>query len=108
MAIGNGMIISEDTNTKIIVNDCSNWAISEDQVFLYMETQLTSVARRRLSFSLPKSLFFPTRVKFVGIDINIDSNIPAASKFAPMCTWPKVVDVQSVASFVAFCMWYLP
>jgi hypothetical protein len=106
MAIENGVVINEDTNTKIIVDDCFNWAITEDQAFLYMEAQFTMDARRRLSFSLHKSLFFPTRVEFVGIDIGIKSNMPAARKFELLRMWPKAVDVQAVASFIAFGMWY--
>ena len=93
LAIKNGVIIDDDTNTKIIVDDCFNWAISKDQAFLYMEAQFTVAAHRRLSFSLPKSLFFPNCVEFVGIDIGIGFNMPAASKFKLLRTWPKAVDV---------------
>ena len=71
-----------------------------------MEAQFTVAAHRRLSFSLPKSLFFPDRVEFVGIDIGIEYNMPAASKFELLRTWPKAVDVRAVASFIAFGMWY--
>ena len=39
MSIGNVVVISEDTNPKIIMDDCLNWDIVEDQAFFYMETQ---------------------------------------------------------------------
>ena len=106
MTRDNGVLINDDTNTKIIVDNCFNWAISEDQAFLYMEAQLTVATRCRLSFSLPKSLFFSDRVEFVGIDIGIKFNMPATSKFELLCAWPKAVDVRAVASFILFGMWY--
>ena len=102
----NGVTIDDDTNTKIIVDDCFNWAISEDQAILYMEAQFTVATLCRLYFSLPKSLFFPDRVEFVGIYIGIEFNMPVVSKFELLCTWPKAVDVQAVASFIFFGMWY--
>ena len=93
MAIDNGVTIDDDTNTKIRVDNCLNWAISEDQVTLYMEAQFTVSALRRLSFCFPKSSFFPDCAEFVGIDIGIKFNMPAASKFELLCTWLKAVDV---------------
>ena len=104
MAINNGVTIDYDTNTKIIVDDCFNWAISEDQAILYMEAQFTVAALRRLYFSLPKSLFFPDRLEFVGINIIIEYNMPAASKFELLHTWPKALEVRAAASFIAFGM----
>ena len=81
MAIDNSVSINDNTNTTITVEDYFNWTISKDQEILYMETQFTVAARRHLSFSLPKSLFFPSRVKFVGINTGTEFNMPAASKF---------------------------
>ena len=107
MATNNGVTIDDDTNTKIIVDDCFNWAISEDQAILYMKAQFNVAALCRFSFSLPKSLFFPDRVEFIGIDISIKFNMSATSKFELLCTWSKaVVDLRAVASFIAFSMWY--
>ena len=34
MTIGNGVVVNEDTNSKVLVENCFNWAISEDQAFL--------------------------------------------------------------------------
>ena len=58
LAIRNGAYIDEDTNTKLIVDDTFNHAKGTDNAFIYMESQLYVAARRRLSISLPKSLFF--------------------------------------------------
>ena len=71
-----------------------------------MEAQFTVAVLCRLSFSLPKSLSFPDRVEFVGIDIGVEYNMPAASKFELLRTWPKAVDVRAIDSFVALGMWY--
>ena len=80
------LLIDDNTNTKIIVDNCFNWAISEDQEILYMEAQFTVATLRHLSFSLPRSLFFPDHVEFVGTDICIKFNMTAASKFELLCT----------------------
>ena len=93
MAIDNGFMIDDDTNTNIIVDNFFNWAISEDQSILYIEAQFTVAALCRLSFSLPKSLFFPDCVEFIGINIAIKFNIPAVSKFELPRKWPKAVVV---------------
>ena len=93
MAIDNGVTIDNDTNTKISVDNSFNYAISEDQVILYMEAQFTTAALCRLSFSLPKSLSFPNLVEFVSISIGIEFNMPAASKFELLHTWLKALDL---------------
>ena len=89
----NGVLINDDTNTKISVGNYFNWMISEDEAILYLEAQFTVAALCCLSFSLPKSLSFPVCVGSVGIDIDIKFNMPAASKFELLRTWPKAVDV---------------
>ena len=106
LAISKGISIDEDTNTKLIVDDVFNHAKGESNAFLYMESQLYIAARRRLSISLPKSSFFPDRVEFVGVDVGIDSNMPAKSKHELLRKWPKPVDIRAVASFICFGMWY--
>ena len=106
MAKDNSVVMNQDTNTTIVIGNCFNWAITKDQDFLYMEAQFAETARRRLSFNLPELLSFPTCVRFVGIDIDIESNMPAANKSEILCTWPEAVDIPAVTSFIVFGIWY--
>ena len=69
LAAESGITIGDDNNTKIIVDDLFNFSLSDVMAFIYMESIFDVAARRRLSFSLPKSPFFPTRIAFVGVDV---------------------------------------
>ena len=66
-----GVYIDEDTNTNIIVNTMFNQAKMLDLAFQYMECQFEVANRQHLSLSLPTSLFFPTRLDFIGVNIGI-------------------------------------
>ena len=72
-----------------------------------MESIFEVAARRWLSFSLPKSSFFPTRITFVGVDVGKYHNFPDKNKHELLKTWPAPVDVQAVASFIAFGLFYM-
>lgn len=106
LAAGRGVVFDEDTNTRIIVDDLFNHSKNKDTTFTYMSAQLEIAARRRLSFILSKSHLFMQRVKFVGLDIGTEYNMPAKSRRELLKTCPKAQDVQAVASFVAFGMFY--
>jgi hypothetical protein len=56
--------------------------------------------------SLKKSLFFPKRFEFVGIDVSPDGNRPAMSKHELLQSWPTPSLVRNVASFVGFLQFY--
>ena len=71
-----------------------------------MLCQLKVAALRGLSFSLPKSSFFPKRVEFVGINIGIKHNMLSKSKHEFLKTWPKPRDIHLVAALIAFGMFY--
>ena len=101
-----GVEINEDANTKIIVDDFLNHAITEDVAFENILCQFKVDALRRFSFSLPKSSLFPKRVELVGIDIGINNNIPDKSKHELLRTCPKLRDIRAVAAFIAFGMFY--
>ena len=101
-----GVAINEDTNTNIIVDYLLNHAITEDAALEYMLFQFKVADLRRLSFSLPKSSFFPKRVEFVGIDIGIKHNIPAKINHELLKTWPNPRDIFAIAAFIAFIIFY--
>ena len=106
LAKSKGVKIGADTNTKIIVDNINSHAMDHDTAFTFMECQFTTAALRRLSLSLPKSVFFPKRFEFVGVDIAEQGNFPARSKHQLLEAWPKPVNVRDVLSLIGFGMFY--
>ena len=102
LAIERGIKIGKDNNTKLIVDDLFNFCLTEEIAFVYMECIFEIAARRRLSFSLPKSSFFPTRITFVGVDIGQYHNYPNKNKHELLRTWPFPAYVRAVTAFLAF------
>jgi hypothetical protein len=74
LAQQSGLIIDEDSNTKVIVDDIFSWGKSLHQALLYMECQLRVCQSYQLSLSLKKSWIFSKRFEFVGIDVCLDGN----------------------------------
>ena len=101
-----GVIIDEDTNTKIIVDDILSWSTILSTALAYMECQLRRAQCENLSLSLRKTHIFPKRFEFVGIDVCIDGNRPAMSKRQLLLHWPGPEIVRDVAKFVGFILFY--
>jgi hypothetical protein len=80
LAKESGLVINEDTNTKIIVDNFFSWAKTINDALLYIKCQLCVCQSYQLSLSLRKSHIFPKCFEFVGIDICSDGNRPAMSK----------------------------
>jgi hypothetical protein len=55
-----GLIINDDTNTKIIVDDIFSWFEFLEKELSYMECQLRICQAYRLSLSLKKVVFSPS------------------------------------------------
>jgi len=69
-----GVKIDFDTNTKIIVDDIISYAKQLQTALIYMECQLIVCQAYCLSLNLRKSLIFPKRFEFVGINVCKDGN----------------------------------
>ena len=57
-------------------------------------------------FSLKKSLFFPSQIKFVGHDVCEHGNRPAQSRRNLLQTWPLFQVCRDIHSFVGFILFY--
>ena len=101
-----GVVIDDDTNTKIIVDDIFSWAKFLEVALLYIECQLRVCQSYRLSLSLRKSHIFPKRFEFVGIDVCSDGNRPAMSKHQLLQHWPQPDTVRDVAKLIGFAQFY--
>jgi hypothetical protein len=64
-----GVVINDDTNTKIIVDNIFSWETIINVALLYMECQLWVCQSYQLSLSLRKSHIFPKCFEFIGIDV---------------------------------------
>ena len=92
-----GLIINNNTNTKIIVDDIFSWSDLLEKALMYMECQLRICQAYRLSLSLKKSHIFSKRFEFVGSDVCPDGNRPAMSKHQLLVHWPLPDFVRDVA-----------
>ncbi len=106
LAEKSGLVINNDTNTKIIVDDIFSWAKTIDNALLYIECQLCICQSCRLLLSLCKSHIFPKPFEFVWIGICLDSNRPAMSKHQLSEHWPLPEIVRDVAKLVGFTQFY--
>jgi hypothetical protein len=70
--------ISNNTNTKIIVDDIVSWAKNLRHALRYMRCQLKVCQAYNLLLNLRKSFFFAKQFKFVGMDVCDDGNYPGA------------------------------
>jgi hypothetical protein len=106
LAQQSGLVIDDDTNTKIIVDDIFSWSDFLEKALLYMKCQLRVCQANQLSLSLCKSCIFSKRFEFVGIDVCPDGNCPAMSKHQLLEHWPQPVFIQDVAKIVGFAQFY--
>jgi hypothetical protein len=106
LALKSGLVIDNNTNTKIIIDDIFSWEKLLAEALVYMECQLWICFAYRLSLSLLKSHIFPKRFEFVGIDICLDGNCPVMSKHQLLEHWPQPDIVRDVARIVGFVQFY--
>ncbi len=106
LAQQSGLVIDDDTNTKIIIDNIFSWSDLLEKGLLYMECQLCVCQAYRLSLSLRKSCIFSKRFEFVGIDVCPDGNCPAMSKHQLLEHWPQPVFIRDVAKIVGFAQFY--
>jgi hypothetical protein len=106
MAQQKGLIINDDTNTKIIVNDIFSQAKSLSMALIYIKCQHRVCQAYQLSLSLQKSHIFPKRFKFVGIDVCSDKNCPPMSKHQLLEHRPQPETVHDVPKIIRFAQFY--
>jgi hypothetical protein len=106
LAEKSGLVIDNNTNTKIIVDNILYGVKSLEAALLYIECQLPVCLAYRLSLSLLKSCIFPKRCEFVGIDVCSDGNHPAMPKHQLLKHWPQPEIVRDVAKIVGFPQFY--
>ena len=106
LAVRSGLVIDDDTNTKIILDDIFSWEKMLEEALKYMECHLWICLAYRLSLSLLKSYIFLKHFEFVGIDVCLDNKHPAMSKHQLLEHWPQPEIVPDVAKIVGFVQFY--
>jgi hypothetical protein len=106
LATKSGLVIDDDTNTKIIIDDIFSWGKTLNKALVYIECQLQVCQSYHLSLSLRKSHIFPKHFEFVGIDGCSDGNRPTMSKHQLLELWPQPKIIRDVAKIVGFAQFY--
>jgi hypothetical protein len=106
MAQQKGLIIDDDTNTKIIINNIFSWAKSLSMALIYIECQHCVCQAYQRSLSLQKSHIFPKRFNFFRIDVCSDGNCPPMSKHQLLEHWPQPETVHDVPKIIGFAQFY--
>jgi hypothetical protein len=83
-----GITISNNTNTKIIVDDIVSWAENLHHALGCMRCQLKVCQAYNLLLNLCKSFFFAKQFEFIGVDMCNDNNCTAQSKHSLLKMWP--------------------
>jgi hypothetical protein len=106
LAQQSGLVIDDDTNTKIIVDNIFSWSDLREKALLYMECQLGDCQAYQFSLSLRKSCIFSKRFEFVSIDVCPDGNCPTMSKHQLLEHWPHPVFIRDNAKIAGFAQFY--
>ena len=91
---------------KIIIDDILLYSNHVLTLLHYFSCVAQVFTKYRLSFKLTKCEFFKKRVEFVGHDLTIYGNCPAASKFDLIRDWPLPPHAISLLSFIGLCSFY--
>jgi hypothetical protein len=98
LAQQSGLLIDNETNTKIIVDDV--------EALLSIKCQLCICQSYQLSLRLRKSHIFPKRFEFGWIDVCSNGNCPAIIKHHLLVHWPQLEIICNIAKIVGFAQFY--
>lgn len=90
----------------IIINDILLYGNNPHMLLDYFDCVCSVFDRHWLSFKLLQCKFFFNRLKFIGIDIGRDGNMPAQSKFAMINGTAIPRTQQFLLSFISLCGFY--
>ncbi len=106
LAQQSGLIMYDNTNTKVLVDDIFSWSELLEKALLYMECQLCLCQAYQLSLSLRRSCIFSKHFEFVGIDVYPDGNCPTMSKHQLLKHWPQPEFIRDVEKNFGFGHFY--
>ena len=101
-----GVKLNRSNNTTIIIGDVMYFGISEDNMLILLKCICEISRKYNLSWKLKKCQWFPKKVEFVGVDISVDGNMPAQSKFGMLIVWKYPSKPREIISFIGFAIFY--
>jgi hypothetical protein len=108
MARREGIDISNDNGTTIIMDDTFLFGVSIDNIFTLAKCVCLIARKYHLTWKLKKSRWLPTSVEFVGVDIHASGgNTPAKSKDILLHNWKIPSTPREVLGFIGFAIFYL-
>jgi hypothetical protein len=102
-----GVNPGDDEGTTIIMDDTFIFSATEDNAFIILRCVCLIARKYNLTWKLQKSQWFPQTVEFVGVDISVQGNAPAASKHSRLSTWKMPQTARDVMAFIGFAIFLL-
>jgi hypothetical protein len=108
MARQEGIDISNDSGTAIIMDDTFLFGVSIDNIFTLAKCICLIARKYHLTWKLKKSRWLPTSVEFVGVNIHANGgNTPAESKDILLYNWKALSTPREVLGIIGFAIFYL-
>eukprot|EP00978_Attheya_sp_CCMP212_P028534 scaffold98746_cov61-Attheya_sp.AAC.5 len=103
-----GIDTSINEGSIIIMNDTLLYAISlSENSFTILRAVCTVARKYHLTWKLKKCRWFPKKFEYVGVDLSIEGNQPASSKFELIKTWKTPTTPRKIMSFIRFAIFYV-
>eukprot|EP00978_Attheya_sp_CCMP212_P040169 scaffold216433_cov64-Attheya_sp.AAC.3 len=82
-----GIDPSIDEGSIIIMDDTQLYAVTKDDTFTLPKAVCIVARKYHLTWKLKKCQWFPQKLEYIGVDLSIQGNQPACSKFQLVKAW---------------------
>jgi hypothetical protein len=108
MAEENGIDISNDNGSTIIIDDNFLYGVSIENAFMLVRCVCKIARKYQLTWKLKKARWLLSKVEFVGVDIHSGGgNLRAESKDILLTNWKIPSTPRDVMAFIGFAIFYL-
>jgi hypothetical protein len=102
-----GIDPSIDEGSLIIMDDILLHTLTEDNAFITLRGVCLVARKYHLTLKLKKCRWFPQKLEYVGVDLSLQGNQPASSKFGLLKTWKTPATPRAIMSFIGFAIFYV-
>ena len=108
MATAEGLDMSRNNGSTLIVDDTFIFAVGIEHIFLLVRCICLISRKYHLTWKLKKAQWLPSKVEFVGVDLHRDGgNTPAESKDIILENWKIPSTPREAMGFIGFAIFYL-
>lgn len=108
MAEKEGINLSTDNGTTIIIDDNFIYGVSIEHAFILAHCVCLAARKYQLTWKLKKAQWLPSKVEFAGVDIHKNGgNSPTDSKDVILNNWVIPTSPRHVMAFIGFAIFYL-